>query len=342
MPRTPLRTLVLLLASLSAACASSSSQRFALDDPGRLAQVFAEVHSAVVTLRTFETAPSVASGGAPAAFEGVGTGTVIDAEGHILTAAHVVQTSEALFVDFFDGSVRSARVLASDPVADLSLLRIEGELPESVRPVVLGDSAADPIGSRVFVVGAPRGVSHTLTQGILSARRRAPSLVAQWAEVEVLQTDAAINPGNSGGPLFNLRGEQIGVVSYIITESGGSEGLGFAVPTSVVRARLLERHPLWSGMSWVPAADELAGALNLPPGRDGLLVQRISRISPAAELGLRGGSMVAVIDGQAMLLGGDVILAVQGIPSEVRNGRRIEVLRGGELVELSAPLSALR
>ena len=337
------------------ACATPAT--FAVQDAGSLEDVYGRVHGAVVTLHTKTTGVSFEVPGMAVTEEGVGSGTLISAT-QVLTAAHVVQTADKVAVQFFDGTLVPARVVSSDPLADLALVELLGQPPAEVRPVGLGDSSRARIGSPVFVVGAPLGISHTLTVGVLSARRLAPSLLGDAARVEVFQTDAAINPGNSGGPLFDMDGHVIGVVSYIVSQSGGHEGLGFAVTSDTARQRLLERMPLWTGMDFVLLRERSSQILNLPDGRPGLLVQHVAEGSPAQRLGLRGGDVPATVGGHAMLLGGDVILEVLGVEvtglgssREVKErvqalGREeqltLTVLRGGRLVRLRAPMGDLR
>jgi S1-C subfamily serine protease len=169
--------------------------------------------------------------------------------------------------------------------------------------------------------------------------------------VELFQTDAAISPGNSGGPMFNLQGEVIGIVSRIVSRSGGSEGIGFAVTSNVARELLLDAPPFWTGLTVVPLAGDLARLLNLPQSA-GLLVTHAAQDSPGAQIGLRAGGTPAVIGGVNLTLGGDIILSVAGLPVDATAGnyRRIRerlqgaqpgdpvsviVLRGGRLLELS-------
>ncbi len=200
----------------------------------------------------------------------------------------------------------------------------------------------------MFVVGAPYGIGHTLTVGHVSARYR-PGIYDVMALAELLQTDAAINPGKSGGPMFNMAGQVIGVASHNISKSGGFEGLGFAVTINVARRLLLDEPSSWSGLRSVLVTGNLAKALNLPQSA-GLLVQQVAANSPAAQLGLRAGTIDATIDGRAMLVGGDVILTVLGVPVGQENyeerRRRVRqlppgaavtvtVLRDGQLVTLS-------
>jgi len=201
----------------------------------------------------------------------------------------------------------------------------------------------------VFVIGAPYGIGHTLSIGHLSARYRPNTVDSDMALAELLQTDAAINPGNSGGPMFNMAGEVIGVASHNITRSGGFEGLGFVVTINMARRLLLEEPSFWSGLAGVMLTGNLARALNLPQA-EGVLVQQVAVNSPAARMGLRPGTIPATVDGRNLLLGGDVILSVLGVPigqesyakrrervSQVPPGSpvTVTVLRDGQPVILS-------
>ena len=322
-----LRSLVPIVATaLFASACSSVERRHSIGDDLPIVDVFARVHGSVVTLHTIETGPSLSAGGQVSSETGVGSGTLISAEGEILTAAHVVQTVDAVVVEFFDGTSVTGRVVSSDPVSDLALVKLDGPVPRGIKPAPLGDTQRVRVGQRVFVIGAPLGVSHTLTVGVLSAHRRVPTFAGnEGIMIEVFQTDAAVNPGNSGGPLFDMSGHVIGVVSYIISKSGGSEGLGFAVTSKTVRERLLNRSPMWTGITFVPLQGRLAEILNLPKGSGGWLVQRVVANSPGDRLGLRGGDVPAKIAEQALLLGGDVLLEVHG--QSLSDPKQLEALR---------------
>ncbi|HET7875158.1 MAG TPA: trypsin-like peptidase domain-containing protein [Methylomirabilota bacterium] len=313
-------------------------------------QVFRRVNPSVVVIRTKEKA--VVAQGQIATESGVGSGVLISTDGKILTASHVVQTADEITVEFLSGETLKARVLSSEPEADVALIQLERP---PTRPVVarVGDSDKVEVGEPVFIVGAPYGIGHTLTVGHISARHKPNTVYSGMSLAEFLQTDAAINQGNSGGPMFNMQGEVIGVVSHIISKSGGFEGLGFVVTSNMARRLVLERRSFWSGLSGTVVAGDLALALNLPQPV-GLLVQRVAAESPAAEIGLRPGRVQATIGGKTMLVGGDVILAVQGVPIEdersylrIQEGLSrlkpgasvsIKVLRDGRVVELSAKM----
>jgi S1-C subfamily serine protease len=285
----------------------------------------------------------------PDEYDGLGSGVVIGADGRILTAAHVVQGARGIVVEFSDGEEIEALVEASSPGADVALLDL---VHPPKNPVVanLADSDGVEVGDRVFVVGAPLGISYTLTAGFVSGLREDDSIVHGLETARYLQTDAAINPGNSGGPMFNERGEVVGIVSYIISASGGHEGLGFAVAANTARKLLFQERSILTGLEGLMLDADLAGALNIPQPT-GLLVQRVTPRSPAAALGLKPGTLEAEIDGEEMLLGGDAILSLDGtalspenLPAlrahlrSLRSGQTVavSVLRSGRVATLSA------
>jgi S1-C subfamily serine protease len=288
--------------------------------------------------------------GTLASTDGIGSGVLVSAGGEVMTAAHVVQTADAVAVLFPTGEVMLADVVSSDPSADVALLKLQEAPPKSAHVAVVGDSDRTTVASQAFVVGAPLGYSHTLTVGHISARRPAPRERAGLVHAELFQTDAAINQGNSGGPLFNMSGEVIGIVSHIISQSGGSEGLGFAVTSNVARELLYSDNAYWSGIDGVMLSGELSKIFNIPGGRSGFLVGRLAAGSPVEAIGLRGGWVVGSIAGEELILGGDILLSVMGYPvdaadSRTQIGQRItkaggldaleaEVLRAGEVLTL--------
>ena len=272
-------------------------------------QAFKRVNRSVVVVRTTESEVNAKD---LVSVPGIGSGVLISPDGRVLTAAHVVHTADEINVEFLDGTIVRATVIASEPEADVALLQLD-RVPESVVVATLGDSDRAEVGDPVFVVGAPYGIGHTLTVGHISARHKPNTIYSGMSLAEFLQTDAAINQGNSGGPMFSMAGEVIGVVSHIISKSGGFEGLGFVVTSNMARRLLLERKSFWSGLDGFVLSGALARAFNLPQPV-GLLVQRVAQNSPSAITGLRGGTMKATIDGRTITVGGDVILEVQGIP----------------------------
>ncbi|MEL6714922.1 MAG: trypsin-like peptidase domain-containing protein, partial [Planctomycetota bacterium] len=280
--------------------------------PGPIAEVFRRVKDSVVVIETTERDLPHGPAAAPTrSYGGLGSGVLIDPTGLVLTAAHVVQVAEAIDVSFPSGEVYSAQVVGSIPAVDLALLRLE-EPPSSGVAAALGDSDAVEVGDQIFVVGAPHGISHTLSVGHVSARRVSESLIGGFFDTEILQTDAAINPGNSGGPMFDMEGRVVGIVSHIVSETGSYEGLGFVMTSNTAREMLLERRSAWTGVEAQLVDGELARALHLPQAQ-GILVQRVAEGSPAAAMGLRGGRLRAEVEGVPMLLGGDVLLGVEGV-----------------------------
>jgi len=332
-------TVALLSAVLvGAAPASATAQS--------LSEVFKRVNPAVVVVHTEEKEIPNSPGMEPVSVAGLGSGVLVSPDGQVLTAAHVVQIADVIVVEFLTGEFLQARVVSSDPSADVALLQLE-RAPKAPLTARLGDSDAVQVGDEVFVVGAPLGISHSLTVGHISARRDAAGPLGRMSPAEFFQTDAAINPGDSGGPLFNMSGEVVGIVSHILSTSGGSEGLGFAVTSNVTRRLLLEEKSFWSGMSSYLVSGDLARVLNLPPPGAGLLVQRIASGSPADRIGLRAGTVRATIGDDNLILGGDIILEVEGIPLAGPEGyvlarRRVRDLPTGEIVTITILRAGMR
>lgn len=267
----------------------------------------------------------------------LGSGVLISKDGKVLTAAHVVQVADVIEVEVVGGETVSATVIGSLPQMDIAMLQL-ASVPESMEVAPLGDSDLVQVGDRVFVVGAPFGITHSLTVGYISARRRPTEHESGIWGAEFFQTDAAVNPGNSGGPMFNMAGEVVGIVSHIVSQSGGSEGLGFAVTSNTARQMLIDRRPFWSGMESFYIAGDLAAALNLTTR--GMLIQRIAEGSLAERLGLRPGVIPAIIGEQQLLLGGDLIIGAMGVDLVEDNGYeriidKMEKLQRGDVLSVS-------
>jgi S1-C subfamily serine protease len=250
--------------------------------------------------------------------QGQGTGFVIDDQGHILTNNHVVANAETLEVTFIGDKKVSAKLVGRDPVSDLAVIKVEPFAGMAVAP--LGDSEVLAVGQRVIAIGNPFGFQHTVTAGFISALNRDLNL-GQRTMMGLIQTDAAINPGNSGGPLIDSRGRVIAINTAIYTQSGGFMGIGLAVPINrakKVAAQLIRWgraiYP-WTGIQSAMNVDSnLAVKMGLPPTR-GVLIFEILPGSPAAKAGLKGGSSRATYLGRPILLGGDLITAVDGTPT---------------------------
>jgi len=311
-----------------------------------LSEVFKRVGDSVVMIHATERAAPDRPGMIGSDETEIGSGVLIDTD-KVLTAAHVVQVAERIVVDVAGESL-GARVVASEASADVALLQLERP-PMKPSVAKLGDSSAVEIGDQIFIVGAPLGMSHTLSVGHISARRAAKGLFGSALGAEVLQTDASINPGNSGGPMFDMNGKVIGVVSHIIFQEAGAGGLGFVVTSNLAKELVLSGQTFWSGMEGYTLEGEMAKIFQLPQDR-GILVQRIAEGSPAARIGLIPGHRKATIGDVSLLVGGDVILSVMGIDvADADAGPRIRealtkrdphaalsaiVLRGGRRVEL--------
>jgi S1-C subfamily serine protease len=343
--RARLAAAVLAFSALSAAAQSPTPP---------LRDVFRRVRPAVVVIATRqkELAPEGRRGFVD--LQGLGSGVVISEVGQVLTAAHVVQTAEQIVVSLSESVVVPARVIASSLTSDVALLQLE-TVPPGLVAARLGDSNRIEVGDPVFVVGHPYGLDHTLTTGVLSARRRPRKTSGTMTLHEVFQTDAAVNQGNSGGPMFNMQGEVVGIVSALVSKSGGFEGLGFATPSNVARQLLLDQKGFWTGVDGYFVDGEMAGVLNLPQPA-GFLVERVAGNSPGWQLGLHPGTFRVTIEGETVLLGGDVVLEVMGIPivDEAARDRvpaalgrlspgellTVKVLRGGKVMELSSRIPA--
>ena len=228
---------------------------------------------------------------------GKGTGFIIDPQGRVLTNNHVVQDAVSIKVKLDDGRSYDARVLGRDPLTDLALLQLEkvnGKLPV----VKLGDSDAMKVGDYVVAIGNPFGLASSVSAGIISGKERDDFGIVPGPYADFIQTDAAINPGNSGGPLFNLRGEVIGINTAII---GGGSGIGFAVPSNVARNLLpqLEQGEVkrgWLGVQITDLKPDVAQAMNVPV-KSGAVVMDVTRGTPAERAGLRSDDVVVSIDG---------------------------------------------
>ena len=288
-------------------------------------EVFRMVNPSVVVIRA--KGRDVEGSGGLTRFNETGAGVLISADGKVMTAAHVVHSMDEINVEFLGGETVPARVVSSEPAADLSLLQLD-RVPPGIKVAPLADSDGVRVGDQVMIVGAPYGLSHSMSAGWISARWPANSVYRAMPLAEFLQTDATINTGNSGGPMFNMAGEVIGIVSHNISKSGGSEGLGFVVTINTAKRLLLERPTFWSGLEGQLISGPIAQLLNLPQPT-GYLVKSVARGSAGDAVGLRGGTVLATIMGEQLVVGGDIILKVQGFPiGDVTDHRRVRDILG--------------
>ncbi len=249
---------------------------------------------------------------------GSGSGFFYDADGHIVTNNHVVEDAETIRVVLADGTTVPAEVVGTDPDADLAVIVVDAPAALVV-PAELGDSGKVQVGQWAIAIGNPFGLERTVTRGIISALGRVFPQESGFSIANLIQTDAAINPGNSGGPLLDLRGRVIGVNTMIISETGASAGLGFAIPVNIVKKVVpalirdgFYAHP-WLGIRGYTITPELVEALSLPVDR-GALVGEVTSGGPAAKAGLRGGRRTVRIPGyvEPVQAGGDIIVSIDG------------------------------
>jgi serine protease Do len=324
---------------------------FHIVEAQQLRDSFRRVKASVVVIHTSQPKPTSSSRPNDVADSDLGSGVLISSDGKILTAAHVVEGEERVVVEFANDEWIPAKVVSSSTIADVALLQCD-RVPKAATPAKLGDSDKAETGDDIFIVGAPYGLSYTLTVGRISARRPDQSRSGLMSSVEFLQTDATVNPGNSGSPVFNKDGEVIGIVSSIVSDSDEFKGVGFAATVNSARAKLLDANDKQGDIEGLLVIGALARALNISQPA-GFLVTTVPKGSLAERLGLKGGDLAAVIYNQEVLLGGDIILEMDGTvvggnretyrnilaritSSDSHAPVHCKVLRGGRVIELSA------
>ncbi len=249
----------------------------------------------------------------------IGSGFIIDDEGHIVTNNHVAQADPDLLVTLADEHTVPAEVVGTDPGSDLAVIQID-VAADLLTVVPLGESGSLRVGQRAIAIGNPFGLARTVTTGIISSLGRTlPRDDSDFQIAELIQTDAAINPGNSGGPLLNSQGEVIGVNTAIRSLTGVNSGVGFAIPVDIVRRVVPElislgryRHP-WVGVTGSSISPEMVEVMELPV-ETGVLIFSVEPDSPASKAGLLGGDTEVVIAGRPMRGGGDILVAIEGMP----------------------------
>jgi putative serine protease PepD len=256
-----------------------------------------------VTTTTSTGGAPFPSGGGSGEGQAQGSGFVYD-DAHVVTNDHVVDGASSVRVILVDGSRYDAKVVGSDPSSDLAVLKVDAPAG-TLHPLTLGDSSALSVGDGVVAIGSPFGLEETVTSGIVSALDRTISSQSSYSIPGAIQTDAAINHGNSGGPLLNLSGQVVGVTSQIESESGGNDGVGFAIPSNTVRS----------------VADQLIRGEKVDHAYMGVLVQtsssssgaaigRVTSGSPAASAGLKSGDVITEFGGQQITAADDLTSAV--------------------------------
>lgn len=273
--------------------------------------------------------------------QGLGSGVILSSEGAIVTNNHVIDGADSIRVRLLDGKTYEAKVMGRDPQTDLALLKIEAT---GLTAISVGNSDDLQVGEIVLAVGSPMSerLAHTVTQGIVSAKGRAN--VGIVAFEDFIQTDAAINPGNSGGALVNLSGELVGINTAIASQSGGSQGIGFAIPVNIMKAVTSSLQSTgevvraWMGVEVQDLSQELAEALALGD-RKGVLVANTEKNGPAAKGGLKSGDLVVEMDGQVI----DSAVQLRNKIATAQPGTKLKfkVFRDNKIIDLEIVLEKM-
>jgi S1-C subfamily serine protease len=288
---------------------------------------------------------------------GSGSGSIIDTRGYVLTNNHVIENAYKVFINLADGSQYEGTVIGTDPENDLAVLQFTPPRGKELRTVPFGDSTNLKVGQKVLAIGNPFALERTLTVGIVSGLGRPIQTSKQHIIRDMIQTDASINPGNSGGPLLDTRGRMIGVNTMIYSPSGGSVGIGFAVPVNTAKrvvAELIQFGKVrrgWIDAEVVQLFPSLVRYAKLPVS-GGLLVSRTKQNGFAERAGIRQGTEPVRYNANVIYLGGDIITAVDGMKTATladlysalednKPGEKVsvEILRGGNTLKLEVTLA---
>jgi len=275
-----------------------------------LMEIFEKAEPGVVRVNTIRNQTMNETGG-------VGSGFVFDKMGHIITNAHVIEGSTKTVVTFLDGRSYNAEIIGIDEYTDIGVIKVNADL-KLLQPLSLGDSSNLNVGEPITAIGNPFGLSGSMTSGIVSQMGRLLPSGSGYSIPDVIQTDAAINPGNSGGPLLNMRGNIVGINTAIQSTTGEFTGVGFAIPSQTV-AKIVPtlisegeyKHP-WIGISGRDIDPDTANVLGLKDAL-GFLIITVVENSPAEDAGLIGSDKTIEVDGKEYPVGGDIIVAVDGM-----------------------------
>ncbi len=273
---------------------------------------------------------------------GLGTGMIIDAQGHILTNYHVAGGASKIEVLLANGRKYPAKLVGSDPKTDLAVIKISAQEP--LQYVAFGDSDKMEVGEWVVAIGHPRGLDQTVTQGIISAKHRM-GITDPSSYQDFIQTDAAINPGNSGGPLLNLQGEVIGVNAVIISESGGYEGIGFAIPSNIavhITKTLITRGKVergWLGVTIQDLARDRARSAGMEAIK-GAVIDSVVKGGPADKGGMKKGDIVTALDNKPIPDAGT--LRNQIANTTVGAASKVTIVRNGKKLDLTVRIGNLK
>ena len=275
-----------------------------------LMEIFEKAEPGVVRVNTIRNQTMNETGG-------VGSGFVFDKMGHIITNAHVIEGSTKTVVTFLDGRSYNAKIIGMDEYTDIGVIKVNADL-KLLQPLSLGDSSNLNVGEPITAIGNPFGLSGSMSSGIVSQMGRLLPSGSGYSIPDVIQTDAAINPGNSGGPLLNMRGNIVGINTAIQSTTGEFTGVGFAIPSQTV-AKIVPtlisegeyKHP-WIGISGRDIDPDTANVLGLKDAL-GFLIITVVENSPAEDAGLIGSDKTIEVDGKEYPVGGDIIVAVDGM-----------------------------
>jgi S1-C subfamily serine protease len=288
---------------------------------------------------------------------GSGSGSIIDTQGHVLTNNHVIENAYKVYINLADGSQFEGKVIGTDPENDIAVLKFDPPRGTNLRTVPFGDSGGLKVGQKVLAIGNPFAFERTLTVGIVSGLGRPIQTSRQNIIRDMIQTDASINPGNSGGPLLDTQGRMIGINTMIYSPSGGSVGIGFAIPVNTAKrvvAELIRYGRVRRGRvdaTLVQLFPDLVRYAKLPVNQ-GLLVSRTTRSGMAEKAGLRQGTEAVRYRSSVIYLGGDIITSVDGMKTNTyadllsalednKPGEKVkmEIVRGGRQLSLDVTLA---
>jgi len=314
-----------------------------------ISKLFEKLDSSVVVIKTVES-KTKGQGNAndKVSYGALGSGVLISKEGRILTAAHVVNNADEIEVYFKDGQVLMAKIEGLSRAADVAVIKIMG-LIKNPKPASMGDSDKSKIGDEVMIIGSPMGLEHSLSVGYISRKESQHGHSSNFKKMEFFQTDAAINTGNSGGPMFNMNGEIIGIVSSIISRSGGFEGIGFVATINIIKELLIDQSNNWIGVDVFYLYGPLAMAFNVPQ-EGAVLIENVTKNSPAYFMGLKGGFANISIEEHDLTIGGDIVLGIDDMKfdnpdnveaavkylNSLKKGQTyiFKILRAGKLIDI--------
>jgi len=313
-----------------------------------ISKLFNQVDNSVVTIQVVESKTVGEGKKDKVSYGALGTGVLIDENGTILTAAHVVNNADLIMVVFKDGQTLKAKVESLSRKADIAVIKTQGII-KNPQPAKMGNSDETNIGDKIIIIGNPMGLYHSLSVGYISRKETSEQSTSSLMSMEFFQTDAAINTGNSGGPMFNLDGEVVGIVSSILSRSGGFEGIGFVATINIIKELLLDNTNNWIGVDAYYLHDKMAFAFNIAQG-GGVLIENVSKDSPAYYMGLKGGNLISTINKETITIGGDIVLAIDDYKFDTpKNAEKavnylntlkkgtnytVKILRAGETMEL--------